>query len=59
MKRRILRFRIPPGHRYTIIALQNSTECCLDFTATAAIECFLGCLVLWGGGGSLHSSSTE
>ena len=26
MQRRILSFRIPPGHRYTIIALQNSTE---------------------------------
>ena len=38
-----LSFRVPPGHRYTIIALQNSTECCLEFTATAVIECFLGC----------------
>ena len=45
MKRRTLSFRITPGHRNTIIALQNSTECCLEFTATAAIEGFMGCLV--------------
>ena len=35
----------PLGHRCEIVALQNSTECCLEFTATAAIECCLGCLV--------------
>ena len=45
MKRRILSFCRPLGHRYTIIALENSTECCLEFIATAFIECFLGCLV--------------
>ena len=32
---------VAPGHRYTIIALQNSTECCLEFTATAVVECFM------------------
>ena len=45
MKRQALTFRIPLGHRYTIIAHQNSTKCCLEFTAAAVIECFLGCLV--------------
>ena len=28
-----------------IIALQNSTECCLEFIAAAAIEGLMGCLV--------------
>ena len=55
MKRWILRFRLPPGHRDTIIALQNSTECCLEFTAAATIECVMGCVGrgggTWGGGG--------
>ena len=45
MKRRILSFHIPLGHRYTIIAVQNSPKCCLEFTASAIIECFLACLV--------------
>ena len=49
MKRRIFSFCVPPRHRYTIIALQISTDCCLEFTASAAIECFMGCL---GGGRS-------
>ena len=34
--------RIPPGHRYTIIALQNSTECCLEFAAHSSYRMFLG-----------------
>ena len=34
----------PPPPR-TKKALQNSTECCLEFTAAAVIECFIGCLV--------------
>ena len=45
MKHRIHSFHIPPGHRYTVIALQNGTKYCLEFTATGVVECFLRCLV--------------
>ena len=45
VKRRILSCHLPPAQRYTIIALQNRTECCLEFTASAVIKCFLSCLV--------------
>ena len=45
MKHGILSFCIPPGHRYKIIALQKSTQCCLEFTASAVVKCFVGCLV--------------
>ena len=48
MKWQILSFRIPPGHRHTMIALQNSTECCLE--VAAVIECFMGCLAGSGAG---------
>ena len=41
MKRGILSFRTPPAHKYRIIALQNSTNCRFEFTATAVVECFL------------------
>ena len=51
MKRRKRSFRIPPGHGCTIIAHQNSTECCLELDG------------LWAGGGggadeSAFSNST-
>ena len=45
LKRQILSFRIPLGHRYMIVALQNTTQRCLEFTATAVIEYFMGCLL--------------
>ena len=38
---RVLGFCMPPEHRYTTIA-QLSTECCLEFTAIAVIECLMG-----------------
>ena len=41
----ILSFRLLPGHRYAIIARRISTECCLEFTASAIVEYFMGCLV--------------
>ena len=42
MKRRILSFGIPLAHRYSIIAHQNSPECCLDFAAHSSYSMFLG-----------------
>ena len=46
VKRRIIRVRIPPGHRHTVVAHQISADKrCPAFTASAAIECFLGCRV--------------
>ena len=42
MKRRILSYRIPPGHRHTVIATIRS-ECCIEFvTYTGDYQMFHG-----------------
>ena len=34
-----------PVHKYMIIALHTSTKYCLEVTASAIVECFMGCPV--------------
>ena len=51
MKRWILSFCIHLRHRYIITALQNSADCCLEFTASA--------VQVFKGGGDLLSNGTR
>ena len=51
MKHRIVRCRVPPGYRYTIIAHQKSTERCLEFAAHCSRRMLLGAVWFGPGGG--------
>ena len=38
MKRQILSYRIPPGHRHAVITHHISAECCFEFAAVKRLS---------------------